>query len=533
VNYLPYMILTGKDGSGSDVLFPFSRACFYETTAAHDVDARIASLGVIRNHCFGPGQVTGEMDVPSTNLVLNNHDGGLDDMLDHAFGFSTPIFLLNPDTYAGFPAVSGNYGRYATVWPDQPVAEEKTINFALRHIRHGLKLPFTTTKYAGTNSGAPLAGIEGTANDLKGQVKPNVFGAVFNITPKLVNTDRYIYQVDRRGFITGYSLTVYDQRVALTAGADYANQADMETNAPAAGQYRKWPAGGCFRLGSVPTGAITCDCTNPPLPAGGASTLVNVIDAINYHYAPTNQGTAQANNALSANPAVGIYVDREYTHLELCHEVLKSAGAFIFFAASEAPYISQITEPASPLYLNLLDPIELGDDSIIPGSLQQVIQGDGAEGLPVWRVNLNYKKNYTVMSAGELAGAAAADIAFCEREYRTVQSEDSNVKTQYVKAAELNVYTLLTDATEAQAECDRLLALFKVRRQCFTLKVHGHVIRSHPPFDGVSYRESDFNVCCRVTITKDRFGWDAGKDFLVIGIDRDLDADVYQLTVWG
>lgn len=533
--FIAYMLLVGRDAAGADTNFPFGTESFYLDSFGHYVHGRIQRAGVWSDHCFGPGRIFGDMDISSTNVVLANPDGQFDSMRDYAFGYTTPVFALNPETYAGAPVASGNFGRQFTLLPQQPVFDYETISFSVRHQRALLDLPFMQTKYAGTNSGAPLAGIEGTANDLKGQPKPMVLGSVFNITPKLVNTSLLIYQVDRRGFITGYSLTVYDKRVALTAGADYVSQADMEANAPAAGQYRKWPAGGCFRLGSTPTGAITCDVTNPPLPSGDtSSTILNVIDAINYHYAPTNQSTGLASAWLTApSVTVGIYLDREYTHMQACSEVLRSVGAYLFFDADENPHICHVTAPSGPLYLSGLNPVEIAERDILAGSIQQVIQGDGAYGLPIWRVNLNYKRNYTVMSASELAGAAAADIAFCEAEYRTVKAEDSAIKTQWQKATELTVTTLLTDATQAQAECDRLLALLKVRRQCFRLKVHGSVIRAHPQFDGASYRASDFQISCRVKVTMNRFGWDGGKTFFVIGVDRDMDADTYELTIWG
>ena len=56
---------------------------------------------------------------------------------------------------------------------------------------------------------------------------------------------------------------MYDGGVALTSGAAYASQADMETTAPSVGQYRVWinASGSYFRLGSSPVYQITADVT--------------------------------------------------------------------------------------------------------------------------------------------------------------------------------------------------------------------------------------------------------------------------------
>jgi hypothetical protein len=535
VNYVVYLIINGTDAGGGTVLHPFSTLDHW-SEHGHHADGRILRAGSLSEHCFGAGQLFGDMAVGSTAMVLANEDGELDSLFNESFdqtAAATVLYALNPDTYAGVFAPTQQYGRQATLRVEQPVFDKKTVTVALRHFRAALELPFMTTKYAGTNSGAPLAGVEGTADDIKGLPKPYVFGKVFNITPKFVNTTKLIYQVDQRGFMTGYSLTVYDKRATLTAGADYADQTDMETNAPAAGQYRKWVAGGCFRLGSTPAGAITCDVTNPPQNSA-SSTVLNVVNAIINNYAPTNGQLSAATSSLSADCECGVYLDKECTMLEAVNEVLRSVSGFMVFGDSETAALTQITPPGTVLYQPMLDPIQLDETNVLPESIQQIIPGDGANGLPVWRVNLNYKRNYTVMSASDLAGAAATDIAFCEREYRTLKSEDSSVKTQWPRAAEINVFTNLTDATEAQTECDRLLTCFKTRRQCFKLQVPGRAIREHTQFnDGGAYYASDFCIACRVTVTLDRFGWDSGKTFLVIGVDRDLDADIYELTIWG
>jgi len=490
---------------------------------------------VLTKQMFGGQRLSGALDVVATSFALENVDGGLDGLTDLAFDGSD--VLLYESTNGG--ASWGTFvDRYVA---EQPIVSEDAVTIAARDYRHKLDVPLLTEKYAGTNSGSPLAGIEGTANDIKGQPKPLLLGTVHNISPVLVNTTKWIFQVDGRsgGLAAGWSMTVYDKRAALTAGANYTSQADMEANVPAAGQYRVWPAGGCFRLGSAPTGRVTADVTNPPF-SGDANSLRGVAKRI-AQFSDSRIGVFYPLDELwHANPQAGIYLTAEVSCLAALEQVLAGVNGYItdddwpeVGTSSWGPFFGQLNAPDNLPYVPKLDPIELGEEAILR-PVAQVVPDGPARGLPIWRVNLNYKRNYTVMGEADLAGVAAADAEFCKREWRTVWAEDADVKTQWVDAIELNVFTPLIDATEAQAEVDRLLALFKVRRGMYRLRVPGHVIRSHPQFtSGTPLPVSQFQVGSVVTVTYPRFGMGAGRDFIVVGIQRHLGADVYQLLVWG
>jgi hypothetical protein len=161
--------------------------------------------------------------------------------------------------------------------------------------------------------------------------------------------------------------------------------------------------------------------------------------------------------------------------------------------------------------------------------VRQVVPSEPERGLPVWRVKLGYKRNYTVMSESDLAGSAsAADVEFCKHEYRYVTAEDVTVKTQWANAAEMEVTTLLVDSTAAQAECDRLLTMFKAKRDCFRLMVPIEAIRRQSPTNPRKYHPGWV-----VNITYPRFGMNAGKDFIVLGMQDNLDTDEVELVVWG
>ncbi len=154
--------------------------------------------------------------------------------------------------------------------------------------------------------------------------------------------------------------------------------------------------------------------------------------------------------------------------------------------------------------------------------LDRVASQDEGKGVPTWRTNLNYKKYYTVQDT-DLAGAVTAVTrAILREQFRRVKSEDATILTAHLLAPEMTFDTLLIDPTVAQTECDRRLAMYKVRKDRVETRVY-----LNPTLAGIL----DVGVVVKVTI--DRFGYDAGKKFLVVGVRTDLRGGMMDLTLWG
>ena len=539
-----YMVyFTGRDAAGTLTGFRYS------TIGMHDTglwaDSRLQNPGVIDEQMFGGDRLRGEMDVQPVAIVLENLDGALDSLMDYSFdGETLSLYEVDPSTLV--------ISRWmADITLEQPLFGEDSVTFAGRDYRHRFDVGLADIRYAGTNSGSPLAGIEGTAGDIKGAPKPMVIGKVFNVSPVLVNTTKLIYQVHKSrsannpdaisGLSAGWAMTVYDKRAVLTAGADYADQAAMEATAPAAGQYRVWPAGGCFRLGSAPTGRITCDVTNPPQNSG-TSYVWNVADRLNKHSVGSNPAL-YVYVLLHSNPEVGIFINDETTCLSAAGQIAASVNGFLFngytpdtaTSTSVKPLLMQLTPPNSLPYTPHLASIKLDASTIVSGSLKKVAVPDETGGLPVWRVNVNYKRNYTVMGDADLAGVALADAEFCKREWRTVYAQDTGVQTKFPNAIEITVNTLLIDATAAQTEANRLLVMYGVERSMFSLTVPGEAIRLQSQFTapGATVFPAMFQIGSIVNITHARFNLAAGRDFIAVGVRENLDTDMYELVLWG
>lgn len=244
------------DAAGTTLVFRASNAEYNtrpsDTPANTHYSNRVKQPGLVRRDMFSSGKTSGRTSIGHGQFVFVNADGAFDYLLPYAVDGRSFVLKYGDPT--------GPYSGFTTVLRGTMEQADYSEDFIYYRVKDKLYIydnPLAQTLYAGSNV-AP-AGVEGLPADIKGQVKPIILGSVLNITPVLVNSSRLIYQVSN--FSVADISNVYDKGLALTRGADYPDQATMDSvgGAPTAGQYRVWPQGGYFRLGSSPAGQITCD----------------------------------------------------------------------------------------------------------------------------------------------------------------------------------------------------------------------------------------------------------------------------------
>lgn len=506
------------------------------------VDGRLTQPGLIERTMYGAGRLRGATPVAAGAIVLNNADGELDSILNYSFdGQPFYLYQVDPDT------LEVQY-QLRQGFLEQPTFDGKNITFQVRDSAHALDINLLSTKYAGTN--ALPAGVEGTPDDIGGTPKPVLLGTCKNVTPKQVNTSKKIYQLDGvRGLRSGYSLAVYDKRAVITedSAGNYSSQGDMEGSLPATGKYRVWPAGGMFRINFTPVGALTCDVTNPADHGGsGVAQVDHVLKTLHQSVLGSrgpepSTGFALTGQLYDDKPNVGIYVDDTRTALQAYNEVLASVGGFILTGDPlDGAYTSillnaaQLYKPSAPFFTPQLSPILITENEIAEGTYPTLVPpSESDRGLPVWRVNVQYAKNWTVMTENDLAGVAAADVAYFTKEYRTAEAHDDDIKTDWPQALELTVTTLIVDEADAVAEAQRLLDLFGVARQRFSLSVPAKVILEDAQMGTSGRQPYQFQPGARITLQIPRFGLDAGKTFVVTEMREDYEAEIFNLVVWG
>lgn len=491
------------------------------------LDGRLSQPMDYDEWMYGANATRGEKSAGNGVMVIENADGEHDALIAASFdeqlvSVHRVLFQPNNVTASGYVVATTPFSGYV----ESGFSDEKATTLQLIGLNHILDKPALPDTYAGTNA-APN-GIDGVAGTIKGQQKPRVFGKVYNIEPYKANNEKLIYQVDGQstlpGFRTGWTIQPRDQYVALALDGtgNYANLAAMEATAPAGSQYRVCPTLGAFRLGSSPTGKVTCDVSNPPLggiaycsPTPGA---VNELHAVMRYMAVVAGAIATdaaCNASLDSIPEVGIYMTGDVTWFQAMNLVAASANASWSIAIDGALYINQLTDPTGETANATLT-----QNEII--ALRRVRSADSDKGKPVWRVSVQYKKNWAPLTDGEVAGSVTLDNrTYATSQYLTAVAEDATVKTQYPQAPEITLATLIENETDAQAMADLLLAQYSVLRSMFIVEI--------PLFIDTP----DFELGDIIEIEYPRFGMDAGQKFQIIGRSIDAAAGTLTLTVWG
>lgn len=485
--------------------------CIGYTTGAADTpshtyyEPRIQQPANMQRSLASGAGTRGATRVGYGELVLVNLDGGLDPLVD--YGFDGRAISIKLGTQRPWQApvwttvITGTMARADFSWSQ--------LTISLRDRQAELNAPLQTVTYAGNN--VLPSGLEGVATDIKGKEKPRLYGYGWQLSPVLVNTSRLIYQISDAALQSVSA--VYDRGAALTAGSAYSSQADMETNAPSAGQYRAWLAGGMFRLGASPAGQITCDAI-----AGASSanrTAAQVAKQVLLD-AGISSGDISSSDVTALDSAtgaeIGYWLDSAATSQRVLDAVLGSVGAWWGVDRLGKFRMARFEAPSGTPVATLTE-VEIIKIDRIPGA-------DIA--IPVWQVTLAYQPYSTTQTndlAGSVTDARRAELA---EPVRKVVAADSGIKTLHPLAETLEVETRIADATAAQNEANRLLALYKVRRDTLSVRV---------ALDADLAAAIDLGAVVSVAVP--RYGYTGGRLMRVTSIRTDLRGGVLDLTLWG
>lgn len=474
-------------------------------------DGRIQQPANVKRAVFSGSKTSGATTIGYGELVMVNNDGELDYLLDYGFDGRAIVIELGIVTPS-----DGGVPTWTTVLVgtmEQAEFSWDKVTIRVRDRQQDLSKPIQLTKYAGTN--ALPAGLEGVAGDLQGKPKPRLYGTAYNISAPCVNTAKLVYQVND-GAINAVP-AVYDRGVALTVGANYATSALMLAATPAAGTYITCLAEGLFRLGSSPVGLITCDPVEGATAAARSTAQIMLRMLLD---AGISSGDISAADvaALDAknNAEIGYWASQqsEQTFIAALDACAGSIGAWYGIDRTGIFRMGRIEAPTGTSVATLT-PLEII-------KIDRVASQDPGRGIPAFKINLGYKRFYTVQGTDLAGGVTDARRSELSEEYRRVTSTDSNVKTPHLMATELTFDTLLIHAAAAQTESDRRLALYKVRRDPLECRV---------ALDSALAAAIDLGAI--VTVQVPRFGYAAGKKFNVIGVRTDLRGGMLDLTLWG
>ncbi|MFS8973855.1 hypothetical protein PO002_04975 [Cupriavidus necator] len=439
---------------------------------------------------FDGAATYGASRVSVGEILLANADGQLDVLLsDYAFDgrpFSVRVGAVG-GAVSSWPVVMSG-----TLEDVRAAGDEISLVVRDRLAVLGQSLP--RAKYAGDN--VLPDGLEGTADDLKDQYKPRVYGRVLNVSAKCVNSSKLIYQVSDQGCTVD---AVYDNGAALALGAAYASEADLLATAPAAGDARCW--GGLCRLGSPPAGEVTVVAETTETRAGALLQAV-ALDA-GVPSADIVSADVSALNAANA-AKVGVWVDGDASAQAVMDALANAIGAWYGFDRFNRLRMGRLTAPSGP-------PTLIHADAILALSMR-------AAGVPNWRAVVRYARNYTVQT--QPAGAApAARRAFLALDMRQTASERPAVQTAWPSSEEIVFDTALIAEADAAAEASRRADLYSVRRALVDVEIR---------LDELGAIDLDSVV----ELETSRYGL-SGQLLRVIGLDAGVDRSTAKLTLWG
>jgi len=426
--------------------------------------------------------------------TLINADGKLDYLVDYAMD-GRKAALSYAEDGAVTEVMVGTVARVSY--------QRRMISLRLRDPIETLQQPHPHSRYAGDN--ILPDGLEGTDDDIGGNIKPRLYGQVRNAAPVLVNTARLIYQVSDQDCTVS---AVYDNGVPLDFGGDYTSLAQLQSTAPDPAQWVDWepPAGkwrridGYISLGASPAGQITCDADCSAQDAG------DVMAAI----ASDAEAAIGDVSALSSVGQLRLWITSETTTTALLDQIAVSVGGYWRIDSNRVIQAGTLQPPADPT-------MTLLDHQII--DISREAAGAGQNGLPVGRALVECDPIETTQT--ELAGAVSdSRRARLAEAWREAEAEDTATLDRHPLADDVTITSRLATRAQGKALASRVLGLLSPRRD--SVSVTARVQDASALSIGDTVR----------TITP-RLGYAAGRDLLVVGREIDTARNRLTLDLWG
>lgn len=420
---------------------------------------------------FGSGEL-------AYGVVNATYAPGVAEWVDLGWGQPATLRLGDPSgPYSGFlPVLTAKAG---TVTASDTTT---SIGWASRMVE--LDQPACPATFAGTNSGT--TGLEGTADDIKGNAKPWTCGVVLGLSPVLLNASTRIVgwnwktdgsraattSVDALEF-TGSPWTLYASAPG-SSGGDYPTStallAALAGFSLTQGSYVTCLAESLAALGgnNALSGGVTLNVTIEPTAAQRYCGALWAACLARAGVAPADIDPAALASLNAAAPWEAGY----YASSESFRDV-----ADLFAASAAACYVPnrlgvygiwQMTAPAGTPVASFARLAPGVVANLTTGDLKQIASSSsGDEWTPVKQVSVGYARNWTVLGAGQVAAAVSDAVrAFLSAQYRyTAPAISAAVAAKYANAVTRQVETALVHESDAVALADILLGIFGAQRR--------------------------------------------------------------------
>ena len=406
--------------------------------------------------------IAGGASVSVGTIDLHNEDGALDSWLTEVWVNRAVRVYIGDATWprADFRLVFS--GLAASL--DSRSASRLSI--VLRDKQQRLNTPASDT-------------VLGGATPNKDRLIPNTFGECHNVEPLLVNPALHEYQWHNGS--AERLIEVRDNGVPVSTTSVLAT--------------------GKFKLLATPAGTVTASVQGAKPYTNTVAGIVQML-AVDYG-TPSERLTSgdldtvqlAAFDAACPQP-VGYWMPDRSNVLQVCQELAGSVGAQVVMSKEGKLRIVRIALPGTGTAVDIR-PEDYEARSLQIKERTEVIAG----------VKLGYCRAWTVQNNLE-TGIPPEHKDLYAQEWLTVTARDPAVASAYRLHAEPEqVETLLLTETDAQAEADRRLDLWKVQRTVYQVKGFASCLL--------------LELGQAVTLYGDRFGLESGKAGTVIALQLD------------
>ena len=386
---------------------------------------------------------------------------------------------------------------FSGVVADIGSSDPYTLNIQLRDFLEKLNTPITEA-IVGNYFEGNIVSLAIYDNPNKEQVKPLVFGEVFNITPVLLDPTKLEFMV-HNGPIEQI-IEVRDNGVPLALTTGYT--VDLLK--------------GTFKLVANSAGAITCS-----VQGSKSTTYKNTVAEIIKHIVK-NYGNPIVNGAITdsnidlvnftafetANPQpVGIYISSKDNMLDICQQLANSGGAQLVATRLGKLKLLKVDIPQTGT-------ISITDQDIIAGTFQIAQKPE-----VIATYKLGYCKNWTTQT-GLLTGIPEAHKDLMSGDWLTSTYTNSSASTLYKlnKLPEQKDTLMLTNTTgQVLAEATRLVNLRSTQRYVYRFTATSAYLQ--------------LQIGDMITVTHSRFGLSAGAPAQILSSEIDWDTGFINLEV--
>ncbi|MGH0031743.1 MAG: hypothetical protein ACQGVC_18295 [Myxococcota bacterium] len=349
--------------------------------------------------------------------------------------------------------------------------------------------------------------------DLDGKTRPLLFGDGYNVPLQLVDAANDVYEVHSReteGPLSGTNEGVHDAGVLLTAAGSVA---DVYAWTPVSGSwvYETGASGTYVRLGAPPNGLVTADWKGDKDPTLGYSNAPGHIYRV---IAQWKGGLADADLdlqsftefATATTAPIGLFVPSG--------SVSTVPQALAQILPSTVLGFAEFTRTGQLRIARLEFDTSVATFTPDPRNIDRA-----PTETPYWRRSLGWRRAWVRQDEDTLGSIPAALREFVTKDYRESVAEDATVQTGFPSAQDLTIPTLYRDESDASTEAARQLALVKLQRDRYRVKVYGQQFLRR--------------LGETVTLQTPLYGLSAGRDCLILGIEEDTSDRSTVLELWG